>query len=137
MAKDASQHPDTFPSHVGRDRGAFTGLVDAGMRFFTSWIFFVAYLLLAGGWLAIGLARDFDRAWIDIVVVVSAFGMMTLMVVLENTNRHSHLAVQLKLNVLALALLALMRETDHGEAREELRQAIGLEGRVNPKGIRE
>jgi len=137
MAKVVSQHPEDFPSHVDRRRGLFSGVVDAAMRVITSWAFFVLYLLLAGGWLVVGLAYGFGPAWIDVVVVVSAFLAVTLMVILENTSRHSHLAVQMKLNALALALLSLMDQEDQREAREELRKAIGVERHVDPRGLRE
>ena len=72
------------------------------------------------------------KSWQVVIHTIGSVLSILLLVLLENAGRRSEEAAQEKLNVLAVALAALMESSAHDDARlqealEDLRDAVGLE----------
>ncbi|MEU8134208.1 low affinity iron permease family protein [Streptodolium elevatio] len=90
--------------------------------------FFAFCLMLVASFvavMAIGLSLGWKLFVVDLMTVVS----LLLLALLKNSERRAERAIQLKLNVIAAALLE-QREGKTHQAHDDLKRAIGIEEQV-------
>ena len=120
----------TRPTDVTEERGWFDSLSDRVSNAAASSWFFVALVVMALVWLALGPMADFSHLWVDTVQIVGTLLTVLLVAVLENEQWRNAKATQRKLNALAGALAHLMEADESAsEHISELRATVGLEKR--------
>ncbi len=124
----------TKPTEVSEKRGMFDTLADRASTVAARSGFFVAVLVAALVWLAVGPLTGFSHRWIDALQVVGTVVTLLLVALLENEQWRNAKATQRKLNALAEAVAHLLAADEPPkEALDEhvaqLRAAVGLEKR--------
>jgi low affinity Fe/Cu permease len=119
---------------VGDRRSLFDRFVEWTYRRASQAPFFMACLGIVVVWLVTLPAWTDLKAWQTAIHTVASVFTLLLVVLLENAGRRAEEAAQEKLNVIAVALAALMeaQSADNPKLREatkELRDAVGLEER--------
>ena len=101
--QDVKQPPENHPRFalIAKQMVRFTG---SGWAVATT----LAVLLV---WVAVGYTVDFSRAWELSMVVGVAILMLLLLIVIQHTQNHDNLAMQLKLDELIRA---------HGRTEDEM-----------------
>lgn len=119
---------------VGDRRSFFDRFVEWTYRRASQAPFFMVCVGVVVAWLVtLPLWSDL-KAWQTAIHTVASVFTLLLVVLLENAGRRAEEAAQEKLNVIAVALAALMesQSADNPKLREatkELRDAVGLEER--------
>jgi low affinity Fe/Cu permease len=119
---------------VGDRRSSFDRFVEWTYRRASQAPFFMVCLAIVVAWLVTLPAWTDLKAWQTAIHTVASVFTLLLVVLLENAGRRAEEAAQEKLNVIAVALAALMesQSADNPKLREatkELRDAVGLEER--------
>ncbi len=119
---------------VGDRRSLFDRFVEWTYRRASQAPFFMVCLGIVVAWLVTLPAWTDLKAWQTAIHTVASVFTLLLVVLLENAGRRAEEAAQEKLNVIAVALAALMesQSADNPKLRDatkELRDAVGLEER--------
>ncbi len=119
---------------VGDRRSFFDRFVEWTYRRASQAPFFMICVGVVVAWLVTLPAWTDLKAWQTAIHTVASVFTLLLVVLLENAGRRAEEAAQEKLNVIAVALAALMesQSADNPKLREatkELRDAVGLEER--------
>jgi low affinity Fe/Cu permease len=101
--EDAKAPPEDHPlfAVIAKRMARFTG---------SGWAVAMT-LVIVLAWLAVGFAVDFSRGWELSMVVGVAILMLLLLIVVQHTQNHDNLAMQLKLDELIRA---------HGRTEDEM-----------------
>lgn len=119
---------------VGDRRSFFDRFVEWTYRRASQAPFFMICVGIVVAWLVTLPAWTDLKAWQTAIHTVASVFTLLLVVLLENAGRRAEEAAQEKLNVIAVALAALMesQSADNPKLREatkELQDAVGLEER--------
>jgi low affinity Fe/Cu permease len=120
----------TMPSEANNDKGFFDRLADRADAMFSHPAFFAFEIVLVLVWACTGWLFDWSDTWHLLINTPTTIITFLLVGLSANTSRRANGAVQQKLNAIAAFLVDAVPDAQGANpAHNELRDAIGLEGR--------
>jgi low affinity Fe/Cu permease len=131
MASDDPRDTTTPARRVTHDRSLFDHFADRATSVLSRGSSFAACALLIGAWSVLGFFVGFSGPWNNAFQSVAAVVTLLLVALLQNESARANQATQRKLNTLAAAMAAQVKDQDQPPADvvADLDAAIGLEQR--------